>query len=138
MPSDNCEAIAQSIKDNTARAVSDGLFDPITKKGTSAFVITAHKDLDHSFSGCNWCTGSKEEQSPYRSELAGIIGVLASLAVIIQRHNVNTGTIIIALDGESAMNQARKDAPLHAAQQSFDFFQEIRNRLKSLPLSITI
>lgn len=95
--------------------------------GTSAFVITAHnKDIEHSFSGSNWSTGSKDKQSPYCIKLAGIIGVLASLAVIIQRHHVTTGTVTIALDGESAMNQAKKDTPLHIAQQSFDdYFQEI-------------
>ena len=125
MPTDDCTAIAQAIKDNTARAVSDGSFDPLTNKGTSAFVITAHKDTTLLFSGQNWSTGSKSEQSAYRSELAGIIGVLASLSVIIQRHNVTTGGITIALDGKSAMNQAKKQTPLHIARQSFDFFQEI-------------
>ena len=138
MPTDDCTAIAQAIKDNTARAVSDGSFDPVTKMGTSAFVITAHKDTTLLFSGQNWSTGSKSEQSAYRSELAGIIGVLASLSVIIQRHNVTTGGITIALDGKSAMNQAKKQTPLHIAQQSFDFFQEIRNRLQALPTAITV
>ena len=138
MPTDNCSAIAQSIRDNTARAVSDGSFDPLTNKGTSAFVITAHKDTTLLFSGQNWSTGSKSEQSAYCSELAGIIGVLASLAVITQRHNVTTGGITIALDGKSAMNQAKKQTPLHIAQQSFDFFQEIRNRLQALPPAITV
>ena len=128
MPYDYCSsAIVQSIIDNTARTVRDELFDPVSKTGTSAFVITAHnKDIEHSFSGSNWSTGSKDKQSPYCIKLAGIIGVLASLAVIIQRHHVTTGTVTIALDGESAMNQAKKDTPLHIAQQSFDdYFQEI-------------
>jgi len=84
MPTDNCSSIAQSIRDNTAQAISDGSFDPVTNKGTSAFVITAHKDTTLLFSGQNWSTGSKSEQSAYRSKLAGIIGVLASLAVITQ------------------------------------------------------
>ena len=124
MPTDNCSAIAQSIRDNTARAVSDGSFDPLTNKGTSAFVITAHKDTTLLFSGQNWSTGSKSEKSAYRSELTGIIGVLASLSVITQQHNVTTGGITtIALDDKSAMNQAKKQTPLHIAQQSFDFFQ---------------
>ena len=36
------------------------------------------------------------------------------------------------------MNQARKKTPLHIAQQSFDYFQEIRNRLQALPTAITV
>ena len=111
--------------------MSDESFDPVSKTGTSAFVIITHnKGTEHPFSvsGDNWSTGSKAKQSPYCIKLAGIIGVLTSLAVIIQRHHVTTGTVTIALNGESesAMNQAKKDTPLHIAQQSFDdYFQEI-------------
>ena len=42
----------------------------------------------------------------------------------------------IALDGESALDQASGDWPLSAQQQSFDLLQDIRHRIKSLSIKV--
>merc|ERR1712110_1093574 len=39
LPSDNCAAIADAIKNGKARAISDGSFRPIEQTGTSGFII---------------------------------------------------------------------------------------------------
>ena len=49
--------------------------------------------------GTNWVTGLEDEQSPYRSELAGIDGALSMVAVIIKFFNIEEGGFEIALDG---------------------------------------
>jgi hypothetical protein len=40
---DNCQAISISIAKGTARAISDGSYDPLTHKGTSSLTIVADK-----------------------------------------------------------------------------------------------
>lgn len=70
LPEDKCLAIAEAIKNGTARAISDGSFRPIEKTGTSGFIITPGKTTDKSYKGCNWVPGLEDEQSLYRSELA--------------------------------------------------------------------
>ena len=39
LPEDDCQAIATAISQGTAKAISDGSFDPDTLKGTSALII---------------------------------------------------------------------------------------------------
>ena len=102
---DNGAAIAQALRDNTAAAVSDGPYDDDFQIGTSAFIIvenirnlpqdmpdikgTFHNpsgkgyrrspDNDNTIRGANQVPGSPEHQSAYRSELAGILGILITL-----------------------------------------------------------
>lgn len=70
--------------------------------------------------------GTKEDRNPYRSELIGIYGGFSAFAVILQ-YKTNEGGIEIALDGESALNQAKdKNRYLHISQTSFNILQDIR------------
>ena len=86
-----------------------------TKMGASAFVKSAfpHNEGKNGNKtqlwGTNWIPGSPTTQSAYRSELAGIIGVLSSVELIIKQFNIQGGSITLALDGESALKAARGD-----------------------------
>ena len=73
-----------------------------------------------SYKGCNWVPGLKDEQSAYRSELAGISGLLASLKIIVKKFKIDSGTIEIGLDGESAFRQADDAYCLTIHPPSFD------------------
>lgn len=89
--------------------------------------------------GINWVPGTEEEQNPYRSELAGIDGALSMLAVIIKYYEIEEGGFELALDGQSAMNSAKKSITnLKIQQSSYDILQDIRNRLKILPEGIKV
>jgi hypothetical protein len=84
MAKDGGLAIVQGIKDGTARIVSDGSYKkdtPIGPAGTSAFYIApyANNKEEQCITGYNWVTGTKEDQSSYRSEAAGVRGALAVL-----------------------------------------------------------
>ena len=136
LPSDNCAAIAEAITNGKARAISDGSFRPVEQTGTSGFTITPGKTSKDAFKGCNWVPGLKHEQSAYRSELAGINGLLSSIKIIVKKFNIRSGSIEIGLDGESAKDQAEDDFFLKIHQPSFDIILDIRRRIKELPINI--
>jgi hypothetical protein len=136
LPKDNCKAIATAITKGTARAISDGSYDPITHKGTSSLTIVADKHDKDPLDGDNWVPGLSSDQSAYRSELAGISGILAALALITQHYNITNGSITIALDGESALDIASADDPLKIFRPDFDILQDIRVRLSLLPITV--
>ena len=81
LPSDGGERIAAAIVGGATCVVSDGSFDPEGRHGSSSFTMAAAtQDADEKrLDGSNDVTGSAENQSAYRSELAGTIGVLATL-----------------------------------------------------------
>ena len=57
--------------------------------------------------GSNYVTGSADDESAYRSELVGTIGVLATVAILVKQFHITSGAITIALDGESALDEAQ-------------------------------
>ena len=136
VPDDNCKDIADAIKNGTARGISDGSFRPEEEAGTSSFRISPGKTSKHVMKGSNWVPGVKKEQSAYRSELAGIDGILSVLKVIVDFYKIRSGSIELALDGESAMDQANDAGYLYTSQKSFDIIHDIRARVKKLPIKI--
>ena len=66
--------------------------------------------------------------------MSGIVGILASVEIIVMKFGIVTGGITVALDGECALDEANGNWPLTIDQASFDFLQEIRNNLKALPI----
>ena len=75
--------------------------------------------------GNNWVTGSREDQSAYRSELARVIAALIMLYILVRHHNLIEGSISIALDGDSTLIQSDGDWPLSVDRPSFDYLQVI-------------
>ena len=57
-------------------------------------------------------------------------------AIIVKHNNITTGSITIALDGESALWQSKGDLPLRIDQPDFDYLQEIRYRVAALPIEV--
>jgi hypothetical protein len=136
LPEDNCRAISAAIQNGTARAISDGSYDPLTLQGTSSLTIVAAKDDIDLLDGDNWVPGTSTDQSAYRSKLAGIAGILSVVAIIIRHYNITKGSITIALDGYSALDQSAADTPLRIDQPDFDILQDIQARLHTLPIKV--
>jgi hypothetical protein len=84
LPEDNCRAILTAIQNGTARAISDGSYDPLTLQGTSSPTIVAAKNDIDPLDGDKWAPGTPTDQSAYRSKLAGIAGILSVVVIIIQ------------------------------------------------------
>jgi hypothetical protein len=136
LPKDNCQAISTAVQNGTARAISDGSYDPLTLQGTSSITIVAARNDKHPVNGDNWVPGMPTDQSAYCSELAGIAGILSVVAIIIQHYDITKGSITIALDRYSALDQASAGTPLRIDQPDFDILQDIRARLHKLPIKI--
>lgn len=103
IPKDKCESIAEAIKKGTVCLIIDGLYFPENEAGSSAFILTAGKTKKNKLIGMNWVPGTREEQDPYRSKLAGINGELSMIAIILIVFDIKQGQIEIALDGLSAL-----------------------------------
>jgi len=74
LPSDGGERITTAIVGGTAGVVSNGSFDSEERHGSSSFTMTAIQDADEEhLDGSNYVTGFAEDQSAYRSEVAGTI-----------------------------------------------------------------
>ena len=56
--------------------------------------------------------GPADDQSAYRCELAGTVGMLATVAILVKQFHLTYGAITIALDGESALDDASGNWPL--------------------------
>jgi hypothetical protein len=106
---------------------SHGSYDPLTHKGTSSLTIVADKHDRDPLDGDNWVPGLPTDQLAYRSELAGIAGILSAVAVIIQQYDITKGSITIALDGESALDQASAEPPLRLIMQTSTFSRTSEN-----------
>ena len=131
LPSDECRALVDCIVAGSASIVSDGSFNPESSTGpagTSTVVLAPSTEWSANFyaKGNNWVTGSGDDQSAYRSELAGVIAALTILDVLVRHHKITDGTVTIALDGDSALIQSGSDWPLSVDQADFDYLQVIR------------
>ncbi|HEY9817588.1 MAG TPA: hypothetical protein V6D20_17545 [Candidatus Obscuribacterales bacterium] len=91
-------------------------------------------DIDTQICAQNQVIGSQAQQSAYRSELAGIEGILVLLELIADHFHLTHGKITIGLDGESALQQAEGDWLLKPCQTDFDLLFDIRQRLKQCPI----
>ena len=85
LPSDGGAAIAYAISAWTDTAVSDGSYDNLRQAGSSAFIIAPNKEKAAAcLEGANFVTGLPEEQSCYRSKLAGVLGVLTCVEALVK------------------------------------------------------
>ena len=138
LPPDGGQDIVHAISSHTAVAVSDGSFNPTLQRASSSFIIALaeNSNIDILLSGSNFVPGLPEGQSAYCSKLAGILGVLCSVEILVTHFHTTSGTITIALDGESALDEARGDWPLQIHQPHFDLLQVIRVLVKRLPITV--
>jgi hypothetical protein len=56
--------------------------------------------------------------------------------VLVKHYHIESGSVTIALDGLSALQQCAGDWPLSIDQPCFDVLQDIRGRLNELPITV--
>ena len=106
LPPDGGALIAHAIFVGIAAAVSDSSYNDSRQAGSSAFIIALNKEKGSDFlEGVNFVTELRDKQSSYRSELAGVLGVLTYVEALVKFFKIGDGSIAIALDGESAIHQ---------------------------------
>jgi hypothetical protein len=125
--------LADGIIKGVATAVSDGSYK--NHIGTSGFILRgANRQIGAI--GDNVVPGNPHEQSSYRSELAGISGVLALVSAVCKKYDITDGSILLALDGEQALLKASSTWPLSPQDTDFDLLCDIRRKILKLPVTI--
>ena len=95
------EDILAAIVEGTAMAVSDGSFKD--SFGTSAWTLRGASNEEF-ITGVNVVPGSDDDQSAFRSELAGLYGIIIATTTLCSFHAITNGCITVACDGESALD----------------------------------
>ena len=137
LPVDDGASIAAGIRNGSARAVSDGSYKD--GYGTAAGCVSTGPEDDDMLYFVTSVPGVMDDQNSYRSELAGVLGVMYILEALCSTFHIQSGTITVALDGKEALNQAsysNSDSPLQAGQACFDLLQPIRRLRDQLPILI--
>ena len=94
LPVDDCQLIASAIEKGTTIALCDGSFDPNDCLETAVFLIMTNKKDNNALTGINWSPGTKEDQTPYRSELLGVDCILAVLATSLKHYKIKKEQLI--------------------------------------------
>ena len=103
----------------------------------AAFVMVINKEDKQPLTVANWSPGKKTDQFAYRSELTGVDSILSALAILVKHFNIKNRQITISLAFSSALKTCLPIKPLGVKILSFDFLQDIRNRLDMPPLAVT-
>ena len=130
----NGSLISQAINSGTAIAVSDGSFREGV--GTSAFVLEGPNSHGRIVT-TNVVPGESEDQSAYRSELAGLYGIISTVEQICLEHSITQGSITIGCDGAEALRRAAAiSQPVHPRDSDGDLIHAIRTKTRSLPIIV--
>jgi hypothetical protein len=135
LPKDDGIDIAEAIKNRMAITVSDGSYK--YPHGTAAFIIEGYAS-ENRLVGKVITPGGAEDQSPYRSELAGILAALIITNIICEHHDIKEGGIELACDGLSALNKAFPFQPHISIQDpNYDLIAAIHKEHVNSPLTWT-
>ena len=130
---DSGASLAAAIAAGTAIAVCDGSYKD--SHGTAAFVIEGTTSA-HRFLGVNVTPGFPEDQSPYRAELGGIIGVVVAIRCICKFHNVTAGSILLYCDCDNALKRLfRRHSSLKPKIPHYDLLSFLDREIESSPLA---
>ena len=115
--------MAEAIQEGTAIGVSDGSHE--TVHCTSAFIITHRRrgNTSNRFSnvkGTNVVPGVPHEQDSYCAELGGLMGMLVTLEMLCQVHQIQQGSIELGLDGEGAYRAVFESTHTPVDAKSYD------------------
>ena len=98
---DDGETIAGAISQAQAIAVCDGSYKD--GFGTAAYVLESDTSLNH-LVAVKTVPGFTMDQSSYRSELAGLYGVVAMVHLICEQYKITSGEIEVGCDSSSVLN----------------------------------
>ena len=129
--------IIDNITTGTAIAVSDGSYQSSSSVGASAWTIES-ADATQWIKGTSISPGPPSIQNAYRSEILGILGILHHLQQLCNKHRLQQGSITVACDGLSALQQAtRKDIDkLSCRNQQSDLLSSCTKIISTLPITI--
>ena len=129
------EELAQAIQAQTAVAVSNGSFNPDTKRATYEAQLE-NKQRSSQIKITQYVPGKQEEHSAYRAELAGIAASCIATKLICRTYNIRTGKITICCDGKSALDRAIGTWDVRVSDKHHDLLQLIHEVQTDLTESV--
>jgi hypothetical protein len=122
------EPLLIDIQNGHIVLISDGSYHPELRKETAAWILegtSSHIQL----SGRIITPGVEEDQSAYRSKLAGILAAIRVINALLAYHNINP-TIMLQCDCEAGINKAFDLETIHTIRDSnHDLLQAIQHEL---------
>jgi hypothetical protein len=131
--SDECIALAQSIQNETAIAVSDGSFKE--GFGMAGFILEGWNS-DSRILGVNVTPGGPVAQSSYRSEILGLCGIICLVNLVCESFGITTGSITIGCNGHSALKSVFGEGEYWEAvieQTDYDIISSFCTHLRKSP-----
>jgi hypothetical protein len=87
--------------------------------------------------GLNVVPGHPDDQGAYRSELAGLFGIVLVVAHLCLWAGIGSGGIEIGCDGLSALNKAFDTRPLEPADPHFDMLSSLCKKIAASAITYT-
>ncbi len=129
---DDGSILAHAISQGEAITISDGSFQDTY--GTAAWVIEGC-DSKGRMKGAVIVSGTAQDQSAYRSELAGIYSILIMVKKICEFFDIQQGAIELGCDGQSALDKAFNYVSIiRLDDANHDLLQAIRTLWASSPI----
>ena len=129
---DSGSILAQAIRDGKCVAISDGSFK--LGSGTAAFALEGSNKMGRLDGSCV-VPGKTSDQSPYRSEIAGLYCIAVCVRIICTVFDIQSGKVTIGCDGQKALERCvylrRTLAP---DAKHFDLINATRRILESCPI----
>jgi hypothetical protein len=100
---DGGRALADAIRLGHAIAVSDGSYKD--ELGMAAYVLEGENGTNRIVAVLK-VPGLSADQSPYRSELSGLYGIVVMVEVVCTHFEITSGAIEVGCDGLSALRKA--------------------------------
>ena len=124
-----------SIRSSHAFGLCDGSYK--LHHGTAAFSLQDGPSKVGRILGCNRTPGHPDDQSSFRSELGGILGLAILLRQLCTDHHIMHGGIEIAFDCLSALKTVFEHEWDEPQQSCYDLIHQIRREVQASPLQWT-
>jgi len=99
---DNGKLIAVTLANGKCLAICDGSYQ--SELGTAAWIITDELESGY-VQGSTWVPGILDDQSAYRSELAGIYSIIWLVNRMCEYYSLTCGAITLGCDGLGPLRQ---------------------------------
>jgi hypothetical protein len=126
-------AIAQALLRGTAIALCDGSYKD--HFGTAGFVLQQGSQREQRIVGANVTPGHSDDQNPYRAEIGGIFAIIVVVDALVQKYQLDTGTIEIGCDCASGITSIFEHDYDTPSQPHHDLIHEIHQKIKVSPIT---
>jgi hypothetical protein len=128
------EDVIQSIRNGTAKAVSDGSYLQRENIGTAGWIIEG-ENVGNQIRGRHETPGSAGSQCSHRSEMWGVLGLIMSVNSLCQLHGIQHGSILAKCDGEGTINILNnRHAIIKNNRKHYDMIQALTSAIERSPI----